>query len=360
MSTILQTFTVLLCADMRDVDLRAMSQVIRITFLTSILCGALLLFLLIKRANDDREAFIIETGSTTTVELNERVNKTFRRRYMTTDEMQYILFGIGGQFSPYDQQIIDYIGSHILQPSLKRPRRLQSPGSIDSSQHGQSAFIDKLLSGRRNGFFVECGAYDGEFLSNSLFFELHRNWTGLLIEADPVYYRALLTKNRRAYLLLACLSNKARPAVLQMQRPDGEEYAGHSGIIDRTDQPQLGFVGDHNAHTVFEVNCFPLNSIMAALRVSHVDYLSLDVEGPELEILHTVDWSRLHIDVITVEYRNTGIPDKVATLKKLNDLRQFFRNTGIYREEALIPKGSEADGLDVVFSRFDSTSNARG
>jgi len=50
---------------------------------------------------------------------------------------------------------------------------------------GQSAFVDKLLSGRRDGFFVECGAADGESFSNSLFFELERNWTGLLIEANP-------------------------------------------------------------------------------------------------------------------------------------------------------------------------------
>jgi len=51
------------------------------------------------------------------------------------------------------------------------------------------------------------------------------------------------------------------------------------------------------------VSCFPLNSVTAALGVTHVDYLSLDVEGPELEILATVDWTRLRVDVITVEYR---------------------------------------------------------
>lgn len=95
---------------------------------------------------------------------------------------------------------------------------------------------------------------------------------------------------------------------------------------------------------------------MAALNITHVDYLSLDVEGPELEILRTVDWTRLHIDVITVEYRiygghKIGI-DKPATLKKLKDLREFFRQTGIYREVALLPAGSEANGLDIVFFRI--------
>jgi len=58
-------------------------------------------------------------------------------------------------------------------------------------------FVDKRLSQRRGGFYVECGAFDGEILSNTLFFELARNWTGLLAEANPAYYSKLLAKNRK-------------------------------------------------------------------------------------------------------------------------------------------------------------------
>jgi hypothetical protein len=64
-------------------------------------------------------------------------------------------------------------------------------------QGGQSALIDRRLNGRRNGFFIEVGAHDGEINSNTLFFELERSWTGLLIEPDPTAYRALLEKNRQ-------------------------------------------------------------------------------------------------------------------------------------------------------------------
>ena len=128
------------------------------------------------------------------------------------------------------------------------------------------------------------------------------------------------------------------------------------GIADKIHQSHLVFIGS-NMKSEVAVNCFPLNAIMAALGVSHVDYLSLDVEGPELEILRTIDWTRLRIDVITVEYRIYGGSvigiDKTATLKKLKDLRQFFHDTGVYREAALLPSGSsDITGLDVVFSRI--------
>jgi len=225
-----------------------------------------------------------------------------RRRYSTSDEMRHILYGVGDQFSPYDQQLADYIRSHISQPSPTRPRQLARPHNKDASQFGQSNFVDKLLSGRQAGFFVECGAADGETFSNSLFFETERNWTGLLIEANPAYHRTLLDKNRRAYVLQACLSTGRRPATVHMQ-PAG--LLG--GIVDKMHQTHRAFIGTKKKAEI-AVNCFPLNTIMAALDISHVDYLSLDVEGPEIEILHTVDWTRLRIDVVTVEYRIYGGP----------------------------------------------------
>ena len=42
--------------------------------------------------------------------------------------------------------------------------------------------MQNSLSG---GFFIEAGAWDGEDLSNSLHFEIVRNWTGLLVEPVP-------------------------------------------------------------------------------------------------------------------------------------------------------------------------------
>jgi len=274
-----------------------------------------------------------------------------RQRYTTSDQMRYILYGEGTEFSAYDPSLLDYIRSHISRSTATRPRQLERPGRrSDASQTGQSALVDRLLSGRRGGFFIECGAADGEKFSNSLFFELERNWTGLLIEANPDFHRALLEKNRRAYVLGTCLSTELRPMTVRMQ-PDGL----FGGIVNTTDKSVPDRIGALKKPEV-SVLCFPLNSIMAALDVSYVDYLSLDVEGPELEILRTVDWSQLRIDVVTVEYRILGdkkfVTNRPATLSKLRDLRKFFNDTGLYREVAVLPHGSDARGLDVVFTRI--------
>ena len=90
----------------------------------------------------------------------------------------HILHGVDDhQFSPYDQQLVDYIYNHISQPSLTRPRKLVEPQESDQSQIGQSKFVDQLLSGRRNGFFVQCGAVDGLTVNTSPT-RCSSNWSG--------------------------------------------------------------------------------------------------------------------------------------------------------------------------------------
>ena len=72
----------------------------------------------------------------------------------------------------------------------------------------------KILASRLfkvNGFFVESGSYDGEYLSNSLLFELHRGWTGLLIEPLSQQYNTLKQKRRKAFAINACLSLRPYP-----------------------------------------------------------------------------------------------------------------------------------------------------
>ena len=50
------------------------------------------------------------------------------------------------------------------------------------------------------------------------------------------------------------------------------------------------------------VPCFPLETIIAAMNRSRVDYFSLDIEGFELPVLKSVDWSRVDISVLSVEF----------------------------------------------------------
>ena len=65
--------------------------------------------------------------------------------------------------------------------------------------------------------FLEAGAVDGEFLSNTLFLERELEWTGILIEPNPGSYNALLRKNRKAYALNAALSTTTHAGIVTLR-----------------------------------------------------------------------------------------------------------------------------------------------
>jgi hypothetical protein len=68
---------------------------------------------------------------------------------------------------------------------------------------------------QEHGFFVESGAHDGEYLSNTLFLERTRHWTGVLIEPLPGPFEALQQKHRKAYTINACLSIHPYPSIVR-------------------------------------------------------------------------------------------------------------------------------------------------
>ena len=75
-------------------------------------------------------------------------------------------------------------------------------------QWGQAEALEKLFKGKKNGFFIEAGAYDGEHFANTLMFEMKHDWTGLLVEPNPDNYEKLKTKNRKAIITETCFSTE--------------------------------------------------------------------------------------------------------------------------------------------------------
>ena len=101
-----------------------------------------------------------------------------------------------------DPILIQKIKNDILIPpnphqtlTLKDP-----PETNESGQYGQVSRIEKILGLSKNnpksGFFIEAGAADGEWFSNTLYFERHHGWTGLLVEPNPDLLSDLVKTHR--------------------------------------------------------------------------------------------------------------------------------------------------------------------
>ena len=205
-------------------------------------------------------------------------------------------------FRVTDENAVEVFRTFMLNrpPPLKVPYNGIDTERVYFSQVEQDKAVDEILHQKRNGFFIEVGAYDGVSFSNSLFFEKFRNWTGLLIEANPRAHRELLAKDRKAWNTPACISTSSHVELNvdfvangMIGGFDGPHFERSGGVAKDVDTNP--FVYNVKAH------CFPLNVMLDAIGVNYVDMFSLDVEGAELEVLKSIDFSRVTIAVLVIE-----------------------------------------------------------
>jgi hypothetical protein len=182
-----------------------------------------------------------------------------------------------------------------------------------NSQWSQDMFVSYILNRKSHGTFLEMGGADGITHSNTLSLEDCHNWSGTLIEPHPEQYRVLSkTRGKRSNRLMNCAATPStKQESLELfdagQLSSLTSYAGN----DLHQQSRNG------RQKRVSVTALPFQTIMQD--VGQLDYLSLDVEGPELALLNAIDWKRQPPPkVITVEHN--WRPDTVSGIRE--SLRQ--------------------------------------
>jgi hypothetical protein len=225
-----------------------------------------------------------------------------------------------------DSDLIDFVRT-LIKPPSKQPINLNDKNRSDFSQIGQSGVMDSALGSKRNGFFIEAGGFNGEDFSNTIFFELERNWTGLLIEPITELYDQLVKKNRNVYSINACIAdNKPFIARLRVAGPlSGREDAMGKGHKDRINSETKT---NSSTGSYIYIPCFSLYTILKAIDVDTVDYFSLDIEGGEWDVIKSLPYDKIHFKSFTIEYpANPGTTDFIKS-KLLDKGYNLFKQDG--------------------------------
>lgn len=205
----------------------------------------------------------------------------------------------------------------------------------DWSQLGQDRIVDEYLRGKRNGVFVDIGAYDGITFSNTLMLERERGWTGVCIEPLPDLF-AELWQNRNCICVNAAIGNREEAEVefLAVQS-QVDRTRMLSGVLSEYDPRHLVRVGDEidefgGSKEIIQVSMRHLHTVLAEHNINHVDYLSIDTEGSELLILRSTILSALGNPCLTVENNyndpaiDAALQDQQYMLHTLLDWDRFY------------------------------------
>ena len=163
-------------------------------------------------------------------------------------------------------------------------------------QNGQDKWVsEKIFKNRRDGFFVDIGANNGIDISNSYYLEQQLGWSGICVEPMPKVY-AELVRNRKCTCIQACVA--AQDGEAEFLEVEGNEML--SGLASTLNQAHHARITGHRINKL-KLPCFSLTTLLRNNKVTEVDFMSIDTEGSEMEILRNFDWAGVKIKVICVE-----------------------------------------------------------
>jgi FkbM family methyltransferase len=158
-------------------------------------------------------------------------------------------------------------------------------------------------------YFVEFGACDGVYLSNTFMLEKYYNWTGLLVEPSH-HYIDVLKQVRSSTIDTLCVSDKTGDVVefLEVKNLQGISGLDQYAYNDIHTESRKQFGHKYNVETISLKDLLDKHN---APKI--IDYMSIDTEGSELTILEAYDFSR-KFNLITVEHNNTYQRDLINQL----------------------------------------------
>jgi len=182
-----------------------------------------------------------------------------------------------------------------------------------NSQDNQDQYLEEnIFKGYKNGIYVDVGAHDGVSFNNTLFFEKTHNWTGINVEPIKTVFDKLEINRPNNINLNCAVFNKDGEAEFLCNKGYTEMI---SGIKDTFDTRHLHRLQNENMQMgssteLIKVDTKRLETICDEHNISHIHYLSIDVEGAEFEVIKSINFDKVFIDVIGFEnnYNDVSIP----------------------------------------------------
>ena len=195
-----------------------------------------------------------------------------------------------------------------------------------NSQLYQDLFVSFIVKENFNKTFLEFGATNGIDLSNTFLLENHLSWSGVLAEPDT-QWQIQLKKNRpRSKIILKCIWKNSSEKL--------NFFSSEIGVLSTLDSFKFSDAESMPGNTKarvksgknIEVETISLNQVIEEeFNGKSPTYVSIDTEGSEFEILNSLDFSKYHPAVFTIEHNFTHLQDKIDKLMSDNNYIRVFR-----------------------------------
>ena len=172
------------------------------------------------------------------------------------------------------------------------------------SQLGQD-YLASVLFGS-SGFFVEFGATNGIELSNSFALE-KMGWKGILAEPSREWHDQLRANRPNSSICFDCVWSHSNEKL--------HFSSASAGVLSTLSQFSKSDHHDRQIVEEYSVNTISLQDLLDERNAPRfVEFLSIDTEGSELEILSAFNWEERTFGLIAVEHNYTKNREEIFNL----------------------------------------------
>lgn len=194
------------------------------------------------------------------------------------------------------------------------------------SQNNEESIIRDYFRHQRYGFFLDLGANDGETLSNTRALALS-GWDGVLVEPSSSAYAKLAQLYKRddgVIFVNAAITTQNGP--VDFYDSGTHLKKGDTSLLSTTRESELKrWEKSGETFTKTTVRGITFETLMAEAGRANFDFISIDCEGMDYEILQQIDLTAVGCRLLCVEYNN-GDPAPFLAYGAKHGLHLIHRN----------------------------------
>jgi FkbM family methyltransferase len=202
---------------------------------------------------------------------------------------------------------------------------------VSYAQNREDVLLAAFFFKQEKGFYVDVGANDPEADSVTKYF-YDRGWHGINIEPSPRLHAALSRARPNDLNLNVGVSDKKGKLSFR-------EYAGH-GLSTFSEDTKAELAAGDNPWVAeyrdYDVPVRRLDDILAEAKVGEIDFMKIDVEGYEYEVINGNDWKKFRPRVLCIEANHVH-HDWRKVLEKADYTKVFFDGLNEYYIDAKRP-----------------------
>lgn len=207
-----------------------------------------------------------------------------------------------------------------------------------NSQKGEDLFIDKFFNHKKRGFYIDVGACHPKRLNNTKFF-YDKGWHGINIEPNPERINLFYEERKRDVNLNIGIGTVEKMTVFY--------ELGHAGVstFSKNEADSLIALG-HELRKKSKIQILRLENIMKKYVKSPIDFMTVDAEAMDLDVLKSSNWEKYRpkllcietidfIDLLTSTKRNLSRKNSITEYLSKKGYKEIFTNglNTFYKDE---------------------------